>query len=88
MSKTKTRRILEYIRDNEPVKAHKICEAILKRRYLTKGPDETKYFYYPGWSGFRVWLTQWGWFNDKKKARIRLTKAGYVLTKYGRELLK
>ncbi len=86
MRKTKVQRILEYIRDNEPARAHKICEAVLKRRDMvnTVGP----YFYYPGWSGFRVHLTQWGYGGDKKKACIRLTKAGYVLTQYGRDKLK
>jgi len=87
--KTKTRRILEYIRDNQPCRAKDICEAILKRRYM-KANRYTKrtYFYYPGWSGFRAYLTAWGYQNKLREKAIRLSKAGYVLTAYGRKLLK
>jgi len=109
---SKTKRILEYIRDNQPCKATDICEAILEKRVLQKCCENGgEYFYYPGWSGFREYLTikkvSYSSFkehfegNEYSKPEtylrykytfvraIKLTKKnGYVLTSYGRTLLK
>ena len=97
-NKTKTQKILEYIRDNEPCRAKDICEAVLEKRTLPKESYniETKkyiktgeYSYYVGWSGFRISLAQnWGWHSDKSKALIKLTKKGYILTKLGEKRVK
>jgi hypothetical protein len=88
MRKTKTRLILEFIRDNEPVKATAICEAILKKKHMPAIFGAKAYFYYPGWSGFRAYLTRWSIYDDKTKQAIVLTSKGYALTEYGRGLLK
>jgi len=88
MRKTKTRKILEYIKANQPCKAKAICEALFEKRHMSKQFFNTKaYDYYVGWSGYRVFLTRWGYNADKSKIAIKLTKDGYVLTKYGDALL-
>ena len=89
MSKTRVRRILEYLRDNEPCKAKEICEKFFYIRIL-QHPDnpDKEYSYYPSWSGTRNHLTKAWALEDKSKQSIKLTSDGYVLTSYGRELLK
>jgi len=89
-NKTKVKRILEYIRDNSPARATDICKACLEPRPMPApyGTSGRPYTYYPGWSGFRVYLAQnWGWSHDPKKALIKSTKKGYILTKLGRKRL-
>jgi len=92
MEKTKVIQILEYIRDNQPCRAVDICEAVLQRRQMPATGSlysMRAYSYFPGWSGFRVYLTQnWGWDQNPKKALIKLTKLGYILTKLGQKKME
>jgi len=94
--KTKTQRILEYIKANQPCKAGDICKGVgLERRtlelddkYPVSWQSHRPYTYWVGWSGFRVNLTAgYGYSHNPAKAAIKLTDAGYVLTKYGEKKL-
>ena len=83
----KSRKILIFIKNNEPCKAGAICKAcgFTKRAMNSGGRTDS---YWVGWSGYRAHLTRWGYCADKSKIAIKLTDAGYVLTDYGQSLIE
>ena len=95
--RTKTEKILIFIRDNQPARVKDICEAVLEKRQMRQEYWDSKlhkyvnikqtYNYYVGWSGFRESLA-FSTYN-KSKPRIKRLKSGrYVLTKLGRQYLE